>query len=126
MKKPNLKRRKAFHLGIEAEKLAGDHLSSLGFELLEHRYKTKYGEIDLIIRRENLVVFVEVKARPSVDEGAYSVTLTAQKRIANSALLWMSENAETLGPDIDFRFDVAIMTPDNAITMIEAAFDASE
>ncbi|MEP3266482.1 MAG: YraN family protein [Hyphomicrobiales bacterium] len=126
MKEPSLKRRKAFHLGIEAEKLAGDHLSLLGFELLEHRYKTKYGEIDLIVRRKNLVVFVEVKARRSVDEGAYSVTLTAQKRIANSALLWMSENAETLGSDIDFRFDVAIMTPDKAITMIEAAFDASE
>ena len=111
---------------MEAEKRAGDHLRLLGFELLEHRYKTKYGEIDLIIRRENLVAFVEVKARPSVDEGAYSVTLTAQKRIANSALLWMAENAETLGADIDFRFDVAIMTPDNTITMIEAAFDVSE
>ena len=122
----DLKRRKAFHRGMDAEKHVGDHLTSLGFELLEHRYKTKHGEIDLIMRRDNLIIFVEVKARSSVDEGAYSVIPTAQKRIANSALLWISENAENLGNDIDSRFDVAIMTPDNMITMIEAAFDASE
>ena len=126
MKEPNLKRRKAFHLGMEAEKRAGDHLRLLGFELLEHRYKTKYGEIDLIIRRENLIVFVEVKARQSIEEGAYSITPKAQKRIAESALLWIAENSENLGPNIDFRFDVAIMTPDNHITLIESAFEAHE
>lgn len=122
---PDLKRRKAFHRGLDAEKQTGDYLTSLGFELLAQRYKTKYGEIDLIMQRENLVIFVEVKARPSFKEGAYSVTPQAQKRIANSALLWIAENAAALGSDMEFRFDVAIMTPDDTITMIEAAFEAN-
>lgn len=123
---PNFKRRRAFYRGVRAEKNVRDHLTSLGFDLLEHRYKTKYGEIDLIMRRSDLVIFVEVKARPSIDEGAYSVTPYAQKRISDSALIWIAENATSPTENIDYRFDVAIVTPDNAVTIVEAAFDAGQ
>jgi len=53
----------SYKLGVAAEKLVATHFQSLGFSLISTRYKTKYGEIDLIVTRENLLIFVEVKAR---------------------------------------------------------------
>jgi putative endonuclease len=44
------------------------------------RFRTPYGEIDIVARRRNLLVFVEVKARASLDEAAYAVTPRASRR----------------------------------------------
>lgn len=130
MKPPDPMRRRAFLNGLAAEVAAESHLAGLGFEPLNRRYKTRYGEIDLVLsRREpgqpDLVIFVEVKARASYVEGISSITLRAQRRIADSALQWIAENADRMSADTDYRFDVAIVTPDGQITILEAAFDAA-
>lgn len=126
MKTPDPRRRRAFQTGLEAEEYVARHLCERGFSLLDRRFKTEYGEIDLVMRRGDLVVFLEVKARASVAEGARSISPRAQRRIARSAGMWIADRADILGAQTDFRFDVAIVTPDNSIALIEAAFEACE
>ena len=54
--------------GLFGEKLALEKMEKLGFQLVKTRYKTKYGEIDLIVENESkkMLVFVEVKRRKEV------------------------------------------------------------
>lgn len=51
--------------GREAEDLAASYLSSLGYEIVHRNYRYKHSEIDLIVRKDNWLVFVEVKMRSS-------------------------------------------------------------
>lgn len=51
--------------GKEGEQLAADFLIGKGFEIVERNYRHKHGEIDLIIKKANWLIFVEVKARSS-------------------------------------------------------------
>lgn len=118
------KRVKAFLAGLSAEDQAREVLEAAGFDLQAQRYKTRYGEIDLIMRRDDLVVFVEVKARPSLHEGLHSITSKAQKRIAEGASLWIARNQSILPANCDFRFDVAVVTLDGYVEIIEHAFEA--
>ena len=124
MNESSAKKRKAYRHGVNAEKLALNFLLSQDFILLKSRYKTKYGEIDLIMKREALIAFVEVKARPSLADGLAAITPRACKRIANSALIWMADHADAHHQNSDFRFDVVIVTADHQLTWLEAAFDA--
>src|SRR6267154_6573847 len=64
----------AFRTGISAESRAAVYLMAKGYRILAKRFRTPYGEIDIVARRRNLVAFVEVKARASLDEAAYAVT----------------------------------------------------
>lgn len=116
------RRIKAFHKGLRAEDQAADHFTSLGFEVVAKRYKTKSGEIDLIVQRETLVIFVEVKARASVNEGLESIMARAQRRIASAATQWMADTDHAIIGTVDYRFDVVVITPDHTLTHFENAF----
>lgn len=50
-------------LGLYGEKLAGNYLQSIGYEILERNWRCNFGEIDLIARDKARYVFVEVKTR---------------------------------------------------------------
>lgn len=70
-------------LGRKGEDLAAAHLRNHGWEILERNYRTRLGEIDLICRDRDTIVFVEVKTRAS-DEFArpdQSVTLRKQAKL---------------------------------------------
>jgi putative endonuclease len=58
------------------------------------------GEVDIVARRRNVLVFVEVKARNHLDDAAYSVTERQQRRIAAAAAAWLAANPEDLMRDI--------------------------
>src|SRR5436309_10796074 len=64
----------AFRTGLSAEARAAAWLLAKGYRILAKRFRTPYGEIDIVARRRNLLAFVEVKARASLDEAAYAVT----------------------------------------------------
>src|SRR5882757_9209973 len=53
----------AFRTGLSAETRAAAFLMAKGYRILAKRFRTPYGEIDLVARRRNLVAFIEVKAR---------------------------------------------------------------
>ena len=85
------------------------YLRLLGFRILERRYKTPVGEIDLIARKGDLVIFVEVKARSNVQTALDSVTRTAQQRIESAASWWLSQQWDAAR--LSWRFDVIAIVP---------------
>ena len=56
-------------LGLQGEQLAADYLENKGFTILEMNYRHSRSEIDIIASKEDLLVFVEVKARTNTDYG---------------------------------------------------------
>ena len=68
----------AFRVGISAESRAAAFLIAKGFRILARRWKSPVGEIDIIAIRRSLLVFVEVKARNSLDEAAESLQARQQ------------------------------------------------
>ena len=55
--------------GLLGEKLAAQYLQAHGYEILASRYRTRYGEADLVARIQDTLVFVEVKARTNTKHG---------------------------------------------------------
>ena len=92
-------------LGISGENLACAELQRRGYAILERRYRTRLGEIDIIARDGATLVFVEVKARLTDDFGGAAAAVTAwkQRRIARMAMDYLSRR--TPG-DCACRFDV--------------------
>ena len=96
--------------GALGEKLAAKYLKKNGYKILEKNYKNKLGEIDLIVRDGDEIVFVEVKTR-SADPyvgGAYSVDRRKQFHILRTAAVYLSESGCKLQP----RFDILEMEVD--------------
>src|ERR1700712_4513796 len=113
----------AFQTGLSAETRAAAWLMAKGYRILAKRFKTPYGEIDLVVRRRNLVAFVEVKARAKFDDAAYAVTPRQQKRIIDAAQGWLMAHPEHA--DFELRFDAVLIAPRRLPRHLEAAFDAS-
>lgn len=84
-KVPAPERVAAFQTGISAESRAAAFLIAKGYRILARRFRTPHGEIDIVARRRNLIAFVEVKARASLDEAAFAVTPRQQQRIIDAA-----------------------------------------
>lgn len=89
------KKRVAFFRGHSAERLAAFALMLKGFRIVARRYRTRLGEIDLIARRGNLVLIVEVKARTSVEAAQLAVTPQAMRRIEAAADMWLHAKKTT-------------------------------
>ncbi|KZL03342.1 MULTISPECIES: YraN family protein [unclassified Pseudovibrio] len=102
-----LKKQAAYRKGLQAELKAEMLLRQAGWQILERRYKTKQGEIDLIAEQDQTIVFVEVKARRGVDDGLYAITQRSQRRIANAAREWVSHHNDVVGKTL--RFDAVIL-----------------
>lgn len=113
----------AFRTGLSAETRAAAYLMAKGYRILAKRFRTPYGEIDLVARRRSLVVFIEVKARASLDEAAYAVTPRQQARIIAAAQAWLM--AHPAHAEFDLRFDVVLIAPRRLPRHLLAAFDAS-
>jgi len=92
-------------LGKIGENLAANFLISKGFEILERNFRTDSGEIDLIVRDSNQIVFVEVKTRTSTNYGMpeEAVTLKKQQHLINSAQEYIDNHAAGLE---NYRIDV--------------------
>ena len=113
----------AFRAGMSAEASAAVYLLAKGYRILARRFKTPYGEIDIVARRRNLVAFVEVKARARLDDAAYAVTPRQQQRIINAAQAWLMAHPEHA--ELDLRFDAMLIAPRRLPRHLQAAFDAS-
>src|SRR2546423_13667005 len=112
-------------LGVRGEKLAGRFLRRNGFKILYRNFRGRHGgEIDLVCRERDTLVFVEVKTRTREDFGRPLEADKPQKkrRISLGGLAWL----RLLGdPDILFRFDVVeVILAENAKPKIELIRDA--
>ena len=113
----------AFRTGLSAEARAAAFLMAKGYRILAKRFRTPYGEIDIVARRRSLVAFIEVKARASLDEAAYAVTPRQQARIIAAAQAWLVAHPEHA--EFDLRFDAMLIAPRRLPRHLLAAFDAS-
>ena len=107
-------------LGKKGEKLAEKHLKKQGYTVLARNYTTPFGEADLLVKKGDEVVFVEVKTRSGDDYGtpAESVTKTKQAHYKKIAAYYISGQKE----EVAVRFDVVEVWADGRIEHIENAF----
>jgi putative endonuclease len=113
----------AFRLGLSAESRAAMFLFAKGYRIAARRYKTRFGEIDIVARRGRALVFVEVKARERVDDAVQAVSERGKSRIVAAAELWTAHHPDDAQAEI--RFDVVLVTPGRMPRHITNAFDAS-
>lgn len=104
-----LKRQKAWRRGHIAEYLAAAFLLCKGYRILAIRHRTKLGEIDIVARKGDLAVFVEVKSRRGAQEAIDAVSFSSQRRIRAASDLWLARQ-----PDFALmsqRYDIVAMLP---------------
>lgn len=99
--------------GLWAEGIAVLYLMSKGYKILRRRYKAQGGEIDIIAKKSDMLVFVEVKARKKMNDGLYAISDRAKARIANAAYHYLS--AYDVPMDTDMRFDAIIIGAENKV-----------
>jgi putative endonuclease len=120
---PRQERVAAFKLGLSAESRAAMLLIAKGYRIVARRWKTPFGEIDIVARRRHTLVFVEVKARARVDDAAEAVTERGRRRIVAAAELWLARHPDDARRNISF--DVMLVAPGKMPRHIANAFDAS-
>ncbi|MCA9061600.1 MAG: YraN family protein [Planctomycetaceae bacterium] len=117
-------------LGDRGEQTAARFLRRQGMKILARQYRNEFGEIDLIARHGNRLVFVEVKTRTGTTHGHPfdAVDSAKQRRIIRTALAWMKRKRRL---DQAMRFDiVSIVWPDQGsepeVTHYQDAFTADD
>lgn len=121
-KDPSAERQIAFRWGLSAESRAAAYLIAKGYRIVARRWRSSVGEVDIVARRRQVLVFVEVKARAQLDSAAESVTARQQRRIAAAAAAWLAEHPDDGACDI--RFDAVLIAPGRLPRHILAAFEA--
>jgi len=110
--------------GQQAEDLALTYLKQQGLILIQRNYRSRYGEIDLIMQDKEHIVFVEVRFRSSNQYGgaASSVDIHKQRKLIKCAQQYIANTHNRLG----FRFDVLAISPSakqHDIQWLTNAFD---
>jgi len=113
----------AFQTGLSAECRCAAFLIAKSYRILSRRYRSPVGEIDIVARKRNLIVFVEVKARVTLDDAAWAVTPRQQQRIIAAADAWLAANPQYA--EADCRFDAMLIAPKSLPRHLVAAFDAT-
>lgn len=95
--------------GRAFEHLAADHLRRLGYRIEARNVRAGREEIDLVIRRDTIVAFVEVKGRTAEDHGHPLLAIDHRKRtrIARVARAWIRRHGR---PGDTYRFDAVAVT----------------
>ena len=114
-------------LGKAGEDTASAELERRGYAVIERRYRTRHGEIDIVARDGETVVFVEVKVRAGAERGtaAEAVTPAKQRKVIAMARDYLSRH-RLAGSRV--RFDVVAIDgvgEAQRVTVYRAAFDAS-
>ncbi|WP_242402552.1 YraN family protein [Komagataeibacter kakiaceti] len=112
--------RRAFSDGLAAEHAAIAHLQARGWRIVRHRARTRWGEIDVVALRDGCLIFVEVKARPSLLGAGEAIRPAQISRIMNAAQHLCATNPDWVYDSI--RFDVCAVLPGNVIEWIPDAF----
>ena len=111
-------------LGNQYEKIAGEYLVCHGYEILEYNFRCRMGEIDIIAKDGEWIVFCEVKYRETDNSGhaLEAVGVYKQKVLSKCAAYYLMQKRKT---DALCRFDVVGIQGED-ITLIQNAFDYVE
>lgn len=118
MSEKNIKQQR----GAWGEDFACAYLTQQGLQLINRNYHSRYGEIDLIMQQQHILVFVEVRYRRSASHGssAESVNFRKQQKI----ILTAQEYLQSLSNIPICRFDVLAITGAATVEWIQDAFQA--
>ncbi|MCR5091012.1 MAG: YraN family protein [Oscillospiraceae bacterium] len=120
---------KSAELGRWGEERTAEAMEQAGWTILDRNYRCRYGELDIVARRDDILAFTEVKLRKNAcfAEAREFVTAGKQRKLRLAAMNWLSVRpwAQQFQP----RFDVAeLYAPEGSegqytITYLEAAFE---
>jgi putative endonuclease len=114
--------------GKKGEEIAVRHLQKLGYRILERNYRCPLGEIDVVARDKDTIVFVEVKSRKTEEFGdpELAVGKAKQKKMSLLSLYYLSQQAPS---QMDARFDVVavkMLSSGTEVKLFRNAFDLAE
>lgn len=111
--------------GSAGEQFAADTLAKMGYNIIARNFHSRYGEIDIIASKDDIICFVEVKTRrlnPMVS-GALAVGKTKQSKIIKTALMYLQENTSI---QLQPRFDVFSIEYSGSMTDKQLSYDYIE
>lgn len=117
------------NLGMLGEKLASAYLKRKGYKILANNFRTIFGEIDIIARLNDCMVFIEVKTRSTSSLGPpyLSITRVKERHIIRNALFYLKTKRLT---NVNWRIDIVSVKLDcecelEQIELIENAVEDS-
>jgi putative endonuclease len=113
----------SYEKGISAECCAEKELKSKGYEILGKRVRTRYGEIDVLAKKDKDLVAVEVKQRRTLDDARCCLSVKQQSRIANSLMYLASESDDLFE---SYRVDMVCLDSVGHFEYIENAFSIAD
>lgn len=102
-------KKSAYRFGRTAELVCCWRLRLAGYRILRRGYRAVGGEIDIIARRGNILAFIEVKARQTLDGAIHALGPAQRRRIERTAMAYLAQNPEC--SNLDCRFDLVVLAP---------------
>ena len=99
-RQPDPERLARYWRGHWSEWMAVIYLTLRGYRILARRYKSPFGEVDIIARRGRRLAFIEVKGRPTLAEAEWSLTPMQAERIGRAAEHWMGRRRRYRGHEM--------------------------
>ena len=117
--------RERLELGKQGEALAFEELTRLGYKNIIKNYRCRLGEVDLVARDGDVLVFIEIKTRKgrSLGPAKEAVNLRKQKQLSKVALNYMKQNN---CDEVSARFDVVAVAMERGQPRIEVIKNAFE
>lgn len=112
----------SYYGGLAAEESVARRYQNTGHEVAARRWRSRAGEIDLIVRKDGNIIFVEVKKSRSLEKAAYRLGARQIERIYQSAAVFLDR--EPQGQNSNARFDVALVDGMGRIEVLENALCA--
>ena len=100
--------------GNEAEELAKNYLYDHGFSIVEKNFYSRFGEIDIIALKDEVLHFVEVKSGKDYEKAVQNITPTKLSRLIKTGDVYIKKNSI----EIDYVYD-AIIVVDQEISYLE-------
>jgi len=100
--------------GDKAENLASSYLQEAGYIIVKRNFYSRFGEVDIIVAKESVLHFVEVKSGDDYEKAIQNITPKKLSKIIKTANVYMKKE----GFSGDFTFDALIVTPKN-IDLVE-------
>ena len=95
--------------GDLAEERACEFLQDLGFHLLKRNFYSRFGEIDIIASKEDVLHFIEVKSGEDYEQAIQNITRSKLSKLIKTLQVYLKKNAS----DADFMMDAVVVTPDS-------------
>ena len=111
----------ALAFGLNAETIGALWLRMKFYKILEQRYRIREGEIDIIAARGATIAFVEVKARPTMDEAMISISAQKRQRISRAARHWVATHPWAVNRIL--RGDALFIAPNSLPRHVPAAVE---